>query len=366
MKKRIHAKYSVFVFLPVLAVAQQATTPSQSPVPQAPPLTVRPADTPASDAAEGRIHLDVVVTDKAGKPESGLEFTDFTLLDNNQPDKILSFRASSGTAQKAGPPTAVILILDTVNGGPQTLALARQGIEAFLLQNGGHLAQPVSIFQFSLQGVKVLLQPSTDGSALAAGLKQVDAEVRAVGRSTGTNGEIERYQLSVHWLTLIARNVAKMPGRKLLIWVGPGWPMLNQARVETSFNSQKQLFDSIVDLSTTLREARTALYSLSIGDPHLGASLYEEFVKGVKMSEKASPPNLALDVLAAQSGGLVMDPSNDVAGEIDKCAEDASAFYSISFDPPRADRANEYHDLKVQIDRPGLTARTSTGYYNQP
>jgi hypothetical protein len=38
----------------------------------------------------------------------------------------------------------------------------------------------------------------------------------------------------------------------------------------------------------------------------------------------------------------------------------------LSFDPPRADRANEYHDLKVQVGKPGLVARTSTGYYNQP
>jgi len=29
-------------------------------------------------------------------------------------------------------------------------------------------------------------------------------------------------------------------------------------------------------------------------------------------------------------------------------------------------RIHEYHDLKLQIDKPGLTAHTSRGYYNQP
>ena len=61
-----------------------------------------------------------------------------------------------------------------------------------------------------------------------------------------------------------------------------------------------------------------------------------------------------------------MAPDNDLTGQIDRCVRDATAFYTLSFDPPRADRANEYHDLKIEVDKPGLTALTSTGYYDQP
>jgi hypothetical protein len=71
-----------------------------------------------------------------------------------------------------------------------------------------------------------------------------------------------------------------------------------------------------------------------------------------------------LKVLAVQSGGRVLPPSNDLASEIDSCIQDANAFYTISFDPPRADKKNEYHDLKVVVDKPGLKALTNTGYYN--
>ena len=73
-----------------------------------------------------------------------------------------------------------------------------------------------------------------------------------------------------------------------------------------------------------------------------------------------------MKVIATQSGGLALNPSNDLAADIARCVQDASAFYTLSFDPPRADSVNEYHDLKVQIDMPGLVARTNTGYYNQP
>jgi hypothetical protein len=41
-------------------------------------------------------------------------------------------------------------------------------------------------------------------------------------------------------------------------------------------------------------------------------------------------------------------------------------YYTLSFDPPMTEHADDYHDLKVMVDRPKLTARTNTGYYNQP
>ena len=71
-------------------------------------------------------------------------------------------------------------------------------------------------------------------------------------------------------------------------------------------------------------------------------------------------------VLAVESGGLVLDRSDDLAGQIESCAREARVFYTLSFNPSHADYADEYHSLQVRIDRPGLTARTKTGYYDQP
>jgi len=73
-----------------------------------------------------------------------------------------------------------------------------------------------------------------------------------------------------------------------------------------------------------------------------------------------------LKVLAIQTGGRALPPDNDLAGQISACVQDAGAFYTVSFNPPLADKPNEYHDLKVEVDKPGLTAHTDTGYYNQP
>jgi VWFA-related protein len=369
MSKSRRVFLAILIYFPAIAFAQAGTgaegAAGQAPTPPSPVLNPRTTPAPVADATEGRVHLDVVVTDKAGKAVSGLELKDFTLLDDNQPGKILSFHAIDAVAQAASRPVEVILFLDAVNLGFQTVSQSRVQIANFLRQNGGHLAEPVSIFVFNDDGVKVLAQPSTDGNALATQLDKADSQLRVIGRSSQYGG-FERFDLSLKWMSTVAENVAKRPGRKLLIWAGAGWPELDRATLQISTKEQQQLFNSMVYFSTTLREGHMTLYSVSLGQPSLGTFLYQDYLKGVKTAEKANAPNLSLKVLAVQSGGRVLGPDNDIAGQIDACVQDASAFYTLSFDPPKADRANEYHDLKIQIDQPGLTARTSTGYYNQP
>ena len=311
------------------------------------------------------MHLDVVVTDKAGKPVAGLGPQDFTLKDNNLPAKILSFHATDAAAQQAGHPDKVIVLLDAVNIGIQMVNQSRDQVVNFLRENGGHLAQPVSVFVLNDDGVKVLLQPSLDGNAMAAELNKTNTGFRSIGRSAQYGG-LDRFNLSIKALEMVAQSEVKRPEKKLLIWAGPGWPLLDRASTQLTTNQEKTVFSGIVELSATLREARISLYSVSLGDPYLGTYLYEDYLKGVKTPEKANLPNLSLKVLATQSGGRVMGPDNDITAQMDRCVEDAKAFYTISFDPPKTDRANEYHDLKVEIGKPRLTARTSTGYYNQP
>jgi hypothetical protein len=123
---------------------------------------------PASGAAQGLINLDVVVIDNSGKTISGLGPKDFTLLDNRQPQTIISFHEYDGISSKPDPPVAVILLIDTINMPSDLAAFERKGVERFLRRNGGHLGQPVSIFGLSDAGFWTLAQPSGDGNALAA------------------------------------------------------------------------------------------------------------------------------------------------------------------------------------------------------
>jgi VWFA-related protein len=357
--------------------ARQGLTQSGSQArPQNPPdptLVHRPpADQPKKASPitpEGRIHLDVTVTGTAGKAVIGLQPWDFTLLDDDQPRKILSFRGYDGAEVKPNPPVQAILVLDTANLPFQQVAFVRSELRKFLLGNGGHLPLPVSLFLLSDTALRVQPRPSLDGNALAGMLNRIKGSVRTIDTGASGEGRLEQFQLSLRQMTAIAENEARVPGRKLLIWVGPGWPILDSANFRMGEKDQRRYFDSIVELSTKLREARMVVDSVSPADITSSGAYtftYQSFLKGVKSARQADSGNLALKVLAVESGGRVLGPDNDLAGQIDSCIADAGAFYTLSFDPPRADHADEYHDLKVQIDKPGLTARTSSGYYIQP
>src|SRR5271163_1621849 len=93
--------------------AQQALEPSTAPASSATYNPSQPVHQ-SSDSANPLITLDVVVTDKSGRPQAGLQQQDFTLLDNKKPQKVVSFRAVEEPSSKAVPPVEVILFMDTV------------------------------------------------------------------------------------------------------------------------------------------------------------------------------------------------------------------------------------------------------------
>jgi VWFA-related protein len=339
--------------------------------PNTPVLVHRPALKASNSAmSEGHLHLDVVVSDSTGKSVTGLEPWNFKLLDNGSTRKILSFRSFDGVAVKPNPPVEVILLIDTVNLPFQQVAFVRQGLERFLRKNGGHLTQPVSLFLLTSTGMRIQPRPSVDGNALVEVVHQINGNISTINSAMGSDGYLERVQLSVHQLAAIAENEARKPGRKLLIWVGPGWPMLDKPADGFSEKDQRRYFDTIVELSTRLREARTVLYSVAPADSSVGSGrfnfLYQAFLNGVQSAHQATTGNLALKVLVTQTGGKIMGPSNDLAEQIDRCILDANAFYTISFDPPVAERADEYHRIDLQMNQAGLTVRTNTSYYNEP
>jgi len=348
------------------AAAGAATTPPAMAAPQTSALGPKAGAESTPEHTGEPIKLDVVVADKSGKPVAGLDINDFTLLDNKVPAKIVSFQAFDGTMQKPRPPVQVMIVIDAVNLPFGQVADERLQIVGFLKQNGGRLAEPTTVYAMTNAGVSTSGWPTLDGNALAAATDQLEIGLRTTTRSEGAWGAIERFGFSLEEFISIVNSQAKTPGRKLLIWAGPGWPMLDGPGVETSDKNQRELFDTIVQLSDKLRQARISVYGVALGMPGIGSFLYQQYLKGVKKASKAISPNLGLRVLAVQSGGRAIVPDNDLAGQIGRCVQDATAFYTLSFDPPHVDHANEYHDLKIEFDKPGLTALTNTGYYDQP
>jgi VWFA-related protein len=339
-----------------------------------------------SNAPRGLIHLDVAATDREGKPFSGLAAKDFTLLDNGVPQKIVSFATSNEATDENERLTEVVLVLDEVNLSPVQFELVKDESIKYLRQNGGHLAQPASIYWFTTFGLYASAQPTTDGNALADDVAH-NRSHRVLWqlppyRDLHVTPEAERYRQwdrALQTLYCIAIERRNKPGRKVLVWMGFGWPPrgpLERGDKAPSMGSwqisSSTPFTSLVELSTRIREARMVISQVTAwADPVVSNFDYTHYLSGVRTPSdlkkpEDAPPHFALPVLAIQSGGLVLDASHGTMRGIEHCVEDASAFYTVSFDPPHAAQPDEYHNLKLQIGAIGFSARTNTGYYNQP
>jgi VWFA-related protein len=324
--------------------------------------------TPATEQQIRPVTIDVAVSDRSGKPVRGLQQRDFTLLNDKQPNSLISFRAVDLDAGTPAPPTEMLLVIDAINAEGLGVEREREGIKNFLQSNGGRLTLPVSLVTLTDSGMGKPMAASRDGNALASMLDQNATGMRLF------SSEFERFGLSLKALdTTIAYESAK-PGRKLIVWVSPGWPLLAKAASDLTNTKQRQIFNAVVTTSTALRLGDITLYNVVArgvsGTDVSEFSDYTQFLQGVKSPSQAYPANLALAVLAVQSGGLVLNGSNDLpaamANEIAQSAGDARSFYVLTFQAGQAEHANEYHNLQVKIDQPGVTARTRTGYYAQP
>ena len=244
-------------------------------------------------------------------------------------------------------------------------------IDKVLKADGGHLTQPVALAFLTDSGIQLQEAFTTDGNALSVSLNQYKLGLHTVLRTGGIYSAEERFKLSLDAMFQLATREATRPGRKLIVWVSPGWPLFSGPGAEEQMDAkqQQQIFNDVVRLSGLMREGRVTLYSADpLGDADFAgrAFRWESFTKGLAKSKDSDYGNLALQVIAAQSGGLVMTTSNDLAGEIRRSIDDANAYYEISFVPTLGDQPHQYHSLQVKVGQAGLTARTRQGYYSQP
>jgi VWFA-related protein len=384
--------------LPLFA-QQSSPSPSASAPSAAPALIPRTQAERVQDYLnEHRIILNVLVTDASGRPVTGLTQDDFRLRQDQQPLEIATFRPAVGDTPIA--PAHIILLLDMVDSPPRSTLYERKEIEKFLGRNQAHLTYPTSVAVFTGYGIKSSL-PSQDGSLLIGEFRSLVADVRAFEcaphdlgpdqemaaaiygpsyLSTAQSGAAaqhaasclnQRFQLALTSLNRLALRQSDVPGRVILVWIGPGWPQLSGTQFRPdSASIRSGFFRYLVDLSTALREGQVTLDAVSehgIFETAEALGAHDQsFIDGTPSANQVTAASLSLPVLAHQSGGQVLERNKSVADDIAACIADAQSYYALSFDSAPTAQPNEYHSLHVEVDRPGLSVRTSTVYYAQP
>ncbi|HEY6488127.1 MAG: VWA domain-containing protein [Terracidiphilus sp.] len=362
-----------------------------SPTAHASPLIPRTADEREQRfRAQHRFELTVQVADAAGRPASNLHAADFTVLDNEQARIVTSFQ--SAASDSSGSTATILLVLDTVNSSTRQLQSFARTIEQVLRAEDSTLAYPVSIGVLYGSSIDVDA-PTSDRSILLGNLKVRAARLRStgcveseqqleaprvpwlvgIGTVHGLSPDAldcmnQRFISSVTALTMFASEHADGTGPLLVLWFGPGWPLLTNREFRAdSQDLARNFFTQLVGISTALREAHITIDALASPDnspePEQRDTRDVAFFAGVSDENEARAGNLGLHALAHQTGGRILSSVWKLGDQIHTCMADADSYYRLSFDFPPAANYGEFHALAVKVDRPGFTVRTTPFYY---
>ena len=321
-------------------VAQQNISP-----PEEPQLLHRPQSL--------QLVLDVVAANANG-PVNNLAQQNFTVLIDKKPVPVSGFHSATLQNEQAGP-VEIVLVIDEHTAPLSSLDHRRNEIRRFLEQNTGKLKHPVRLAFLSWRGCEIQADATRDGNAVLAAFDQ-----HSPGPNTAHNSTAH---LTSSSLKKIAAAEAKVPGRKLVVWIAPGWPIFNSAPgVELSAHERNGIFGNVLSISTALQQARITLYCVNSGDADSNSTYYEAFLKPLTSRNDAEQGDENTQVRAVQSGGLVLEALADVPSMLAQCMAEADLFYTLTVVAPMTG-PEKFHEVEVKVNVPGVKARTRYGYY---
>ena len=329
------------------------------------------AGKPANATSAAHLLVDVTVTAGHGNPVMGLSPFAFHVTDAGVAQKVLAIQSGGVMLPGSKTPAEMVIVLDGVNTEWKKMQLARQDVAEFLRRRGGKLPVPTRIVVLSDTWMKISPQATEDGNALAKYIEQTPNPVHTLRFQAGYYGELDRAMWTMDQMYKLAHLEAVEPGRKLVVWVSHGWHPLARDDLAMSEEDLKRDFDLDVGLTNALLQARITLTSIDpiLALPGENLNYYQAFLKPVEKWEQVDTPNLLLQVLATHTGGMVLNQSTDIQGEIEQAMKTLNGWYTLVYSPKTSEDGKPYHPILVTL-APEATAQSGRieirgpqGYY---
>jgi Ca-activated chloride channel family protein len=274
----------------------------------------------------------VAVTDHNGKSIEGLRAADFTVLEDQAPQQIVSF-----TTEDA--PCSVGLVLDISGSMRNTLAAAKGVARSFF-----QTANPEDEF--------LLLTVSTQPEAISGFTTDIDGLEQAIGRTSsgGMTALIDTVYLGLNRM-----RKAKQPRRALLI-LSDG--VDNYSRYSKS------------ELMRVALEADVQIYTIIVGNGSAVASTgtipFRPALirKGIDQEEHQGPR--LLEELADRTGGLHFQARSDTEAQESaiKAGQALRNEYMIGYQPSNSGPTGKWHRIRVKSNVPKVNVYARNGYYS--
>lgn len=308
--------------------------------------------------------LDVSVVDKRGEPMQGLTPADFELTQDGRSLRLLNVVQKSAATE----PTEMVILIDNVNSWQQLIAMDLKGLESFLTENDGKLALPTTLAISRDDGLQSDMKFTRDGNDLAKRLLDIRLGLQRYPQSAGTSGIQERSIRSLAAMSRIVEQEAQRPGRKIIVWISPGWPSVTAPWNHPTNDQQKRIFAGIVKINELMRRSNIQVDQVNVIGPTQNVSAenyYTGFLEPVRKSAGAEFEHLSLQVLTVHSGGAILR-GNDAGLMLRQCVERSKAYYQVTFEaaPKTSDLA--FHKVELSVRQPDATVATRPGYYSVP
>jgi len=406
-------------------LAQSATplfSQSQSPQPAG-------AQAPAVIRSTTRlVQLNVIVHNTKGEPVEGLKKEDFTVLDQGKEQQIAAFSANSaaprdasipslptnvfsnrGASGAANPGSVTVILFDALNTAIQDQFYARQQVLKFLrqLQPQDHVAiyvlttKIIVLNEFTQDATSLLQAIQKFGGYYSAQQDAANPNPNPVDQSTFVNNtpetdamasrlrdflnaadgkfsdfaNINRAETTTSAIQAIANHVARIPGRKSLVWVSASFPIsigFDGETLSQPGREQRMFTDEIEHATRALNQANMAIYPIDarglMASPHFSATNNTPFSTR-SPARDLGPDQRNFDtmiVLADRTGGKASYNTNDIEGAVQRAIADGRYTYTLGFYPTHGKWDGKFHELKVHVNEKGLTLRHRKGYFALP
>lgn len=181
----------------------------------------------------------------------------------------------------------------------------------------------------------------------------------------------DRVRKTLGAFSAIAQHVAGFPGRKNLLWVSGTFPIQFNADIGKLPGHQHRDYGDSIELTTQLlSSANVAVYPVDargLIPQDLGASapMISSRRDAVipTLPSSLDPNDMAvMDEIAHNTGGRAFFNANDIENSIARAIDDARTSYILGYYPDSAEWNGEFHEIKVKVNRPGVSVRARSGY----
>jgi VWFA-related protein len=318
------------------------------------------AQNPAPPADPTIVRLNVIAVDSGGQPVTDLTADDFRVTDQGKPERVLFFRRSGIPQPAAAPgaheysnsaasPHTTAILFDLMNQGRADRVDAARKIGRSLqqLESG----DSVYLYVLSLEGAMVpihAMQPASGDKTWTQQVeKQIDQSMQTLNRARPAGmSEEDAVKKTYVALETLATQLAAIPGRRDILWVTNGVPMVFNTK-GTCNGDFIECALYIAHIAVTLERAGVALNPLS----------YTSGLGGDTTRD--------IELFAGLTGGRAFY-GDDMRTVLATLAADARASYFIAYDPQRENLNSKFHKVRVTSERKGVKIQTRQRYYAIP